>query len=123
MKLRVHKHKRQQHMFFTLVYRYWQRRIDEALKLTPEEEAARAARWSEWTDKVFKDLGLPVMVDSVQEVHDYVMHKVSNDEVVATFKDRADALALIQKHARQKKAKLYAKLAGEPVLFAEDEVA
>ena len=123
MKLRVHKHKRQQHMFFVLANRYWQRRIDEALRLTPEEEAEARARQAAWADEVFKSMGMFTVVDSVQAVEDYVLHKVSNDEVVATFGERSGALALIQKHARQKKAKLYAKQGGVPVLFTEEEVA
>ncbi len=122
MKLRVHKHKRQQHMFFAQANRYWQSRIDEILKLTPEMLAARARQMA-WAGELFKSIGMFTVVDSVQAVEDYVLHKVSNDDVVATFKDRADALALIQKHARQKKAKLYAKLGGEPVLFVEAEMA
>ena len=43
-------------------------------------------------------------------------------EVVLETESRAEALALIQKHARQKKAKLVAHCGGLPVLFSEEEM-
>ena len=44
MKLRVHKHKRQQHMFFVLANRYWQRRIDEALEAIARQTEGAVVR-------------------------------------------------------------------------------
>jgi len=53
----------------------------------------------------------------------FVCHKVKDDEIVGEFNTRDEALALVSKHARQKKAKLYVMHAGQPVLFTEEEMA
>lgn len=56
---------------------------------------------------------------------EYVVKKVNGGEVVATFDSREDALALVLKHHRQKKAKLHVmdSSTGELVLFTEEEMA
>lgn len=56
---------------------------------------------------------------------EFVCQKVKDGSVVDTFDTREDALALVLKHARQKKAKLQVmdSLTGELVLFAEEEMA
>jgi hypothetical protein len=52
----------------------------------------------------------------------YVVSRVKDGEVVLETESRSEALALIEKHARQKKAKLVAHVNGEPVLFNEEEM-
>jgi hypothetical protein len=95
---------------------YWQSKIDELMKPTPEdierEKVERAAFWAEMESML--NLSNPTVVaavNSVAEVEaakvEYVVAKVSNDEVVAAFDLREDAVALINKHHKQKKAKLY----------------
>lgn len=49
--------------------------------------------------------------------------KVKDDTIVGEFATREEALALVQKHARQKKAKLHVMHNGQPVLFTEEEMA
>ncbi len=53
----------------------------------------------------------------------FVCHKVKDDEVVGEFNTREEALAMVIKHSKQKKAKLYVMHDGAPVLFAEEEMA
>lgn len=53
----------------------------------------------------------------------YVVQRVKDNEIVSEFDTREEALALVLKHARQKKAKLFATQNGEPVLFSEAEFA
>lgn len=56
---------------------------------------------------------------------EYVCTKVKDGTVVDTFDTREDALALVLKHAKQRKAKLQVmnSLTGEFVLFTEEEMA
>lgn len=53
----------------------------------------------------------------------YVVQRVKDNEIVAEFDTREEALALINKHFKQKKAKLFATQNGEPVMFSEAEFA
>lgn len=52
----------------------------------------------------------------------YVVQRVKDNEIVGEFDTREEALALMLKHARQKKAKLHVFQNGDPVLFSDDEV-
>lgn len=61
--------------------------------------------------------GGPVVAHDV-----YVVSRVKDGEVVLETEDRSEALALINKHAKQKKAKLHAHVNGVAVLFSEEEV-
>lgn len=70
-------------------------------------------RQREQWDKLWEDIGKKQAVrqlvepDPVEEASaEYVVARVSTGEVVGTFGCREDAVALIDKHARQKKAKL-----------------
>lgn len=64
----------------------------------------------------------PAVEEAKQE---FVCQRVKDGEVVATFDLREDALALVLKHAKQRKAKLEVldSSTGELVLFSEEEVA
>jgi hypothetical protein len=53
----------------------------------------------------------------------YVVSRVKDGEVVLETESYAEALALVEKHARQKKAKLVVHLNGEEVVFVEGETA
>jgi len=63
--------------------------------------------------------------DVEEAKREFVCQKVKDGSVVDTFDTREDALALVQKHAKQRKAKLQVmdSLTGELVLFAEEEMA
>ena len=56
---------------------------------------------------------------------EFVCQKVKDGSVVDTFDTREDALALVLKHAKQRKAKLQVmnSLTQELVVFAEEEMA
>jgi hypothetical protein len=67
-------------------------------------------------------LRLPEVEEAKRE---FVCQKVKDGSVVDTFDTREDALALVLKHAKQRKAKLQVmdSLTGELVVFAEEELA
>jgi len=71
----------------------------------------------------------PGEYETLQAIEDgtleYVAEKVSNGEVVDTFDNREDALALLKKHVRQKKAKLQIRNSANGLLelFREEEMA
>lgn len=52
----------------------------------------------------------------------YYCKKVKDDDMVGAFNTRREALTLLQKHARQRKAKLYVMHKGEQVIFTEEEL-
>lgn len=56
---------------------------------------------------------------------EYIVEKINGGTVVDTFDTREAALALVLKHARQKKAKVQVRNSGtgELVLFSEEEMA
>ena len=51
----------------------------------------------------------------------YVVRRVKDNEVVLATESRTEVLMLVEKHARQKRAKLHVFQDGEQVLFSEDE--
>jgi len=117
MNLRRHKHfiqgKVWANVCITLENAFWQGVIDRALALTPEEQAASDARQAAQFDALWTDMMSRQAVRQLVEADDveaakveYVVAKVSTGEVVGTFDYKEDALALIDKHVRQKKAKL-----------------
>jgi hypothetical protein len=53
----------------------------------------------------------------------YVVQRVKDNEIVGEFDSREEAMALVLKHVKQKKAKLHVFQNGEPVLFTEEETA
>jgi hypothetical protein len=61
----------------------------------------------------------------IETVPEYQCVKVNGGEVVDTFQTRGEALALVQKHARQRKARLQVvnTVTGELEVFAEEETA
>lgn len=104
---------------------YWQGVIDRALALSPEEQAAVDARNRALVDQLFKDIGMvadPVAVEAARV--EFVCERVKDGVVVDTFDTREDALALLQKHARSKKAKLQVRNSGtgELELFSTEEM-
>lgn len=55
---------------------------------------------------------------------EYICLRLKDHVVVDTFDTREEALALVNKHAKQKKAKLYVTTSlGETVVFSEEEFA
>jgi hypothetical protein len=56
---------------------------------------------------------------------EFVCVKVNGGDVVDTFDTKEDALALVKKHAKQRKAKLMVldSSTGQPVVFSEEEMA
>ena len=121
MNMRQHKRFVQSKVAGGLMCAFWQRRIDLALTETPEEKAARDAKQAAWFDNLWADITAKqavrqlvepevVVIDDLAAVEaaavEYVVAKVSTGEVVGTFDLKEDALALIDKHVRGKKAKL-----------------
>ena len=53
----------------------------------------------------------------------FVVSRAKDGDVVLEADTREEALALVLKHAKQRKAKLVVHQGGEPVLFGEEEVA
>jgi hypothetical protein len=86
---------------------YWQRKIDEMLAPTPEDIARNKAEREAFWEKL--KASLPQFKEEEVEAAkvEYVVAKVSNDEVVGSFDLHEDAVALINKHHKQKKARLY----------------
>jgi hypothetical protein len=78
--------------------------------MSPEAVAKRESDFNAFWDDLMSRQAQSQLVEPDPEVEatkvEYVVAKVSTGEVVATFDLREDALALIKKHARQKKAKL-----------------
>ena len=72
---------------------------------------------------VFNAPTLDIAVDA--PVQEFVCQKVKDGSWVATFLRREDALALLNKHAKQRKAKLQVlnSLTGELEVFSEEELA
>lgn len=134
MNLRTHKRMRYAQMSFILVNAYWQRVIDGAMKLTPQEEAEAKARDAARWDDLWKDLeknmakrtlvepfipepGVVLHAEDVDAaVKDeflgiapeprYTVCKKSTGEIVATDLDLGAAEAMIQKAKAGKKAAL-----------------
>ncbi len=61
----------------------------------------------------------------MEQAPKFVVRRVKDNEIVAEYDTREEALALLNKHVKQKKAKLHVQnsLTGEPVLFSEEEFA
>lgn len=100
-----------------------------AMDMSPEAVAKRAADFNAfWDDLVAKQaqrqLVEPEPEPEVEAAKiEYVVAKVSTGEVVGTFDLREDALALIKKHVRQKKAKLTLVAMDGVEPFTEEELA
>jgi len=81
-----------------------------AVDMSPEAVAKRAADFNAFWDNLVAKQAQRQLVEPDPEVEaakiEYVVAKVSTGEVIGTFDLREDALALIKKHVRQKKAKL-----------------
>lgn len=127
MKMRHHRIHVQNKLLYGVFARYWQGRLDEMMTPSPEEQAASDAQHSAAIDKLFKDIDPGVFADTppVPEVLRYQCVKVNGGEVVGTYYTREEALALVLKHARQKKAKLLVLdvVTGELEVFSEEEMA
>lgn len=96
--------------------------------MSPEAVAKREADFNAfWDDLVAKQsvrqLVEPADVEVETAKIEYVVAKVSTGEVVDTFDLREDALALIKKHVRQKKAKLTLVPMDGVEPFTEEELA
>jgi hypothetical protein len=119
---------------------YWQRVIDKLMLPTPEE----LARFRQTTEDLLAAMSLPTLSQEVANgpvvVHPfipaqgevlfaeeprkvYVVKRVKDGEVVLETEDINEATALLEKHHRQKKAKLHVFCGGEPVLFVDGEAA
>jgi uncharacterized protein YnzC (UPF0291/DUF896 family) len=68
---------------------------------------------------------VPEMLEKIDKrANTFYLLKVSNKEHVARVGSRQEALDMIKKHVRQKKAKLYAvDINGDEVIFSEEEMA
>lgn len=80
-----------------------------------------------WPPAFIPEEGVVLAVEDVQveaAKQEFVVQKVSNGEVVNTFDTREDALNLVLKHIRQKKAKLHVmdSSTGNLVLFTAEEL-
>lgn len=67
-----------------------------------------------------------IQAQEIEEAkQEFVCQKVKDGTVVDTFDTREEALELVKKHAKQKKAKLQVldTLTGELVLFSEEDLA
>jgi len=113
MNMRRHKHFVQAKVWIGICDAYWQRRIDLALTETPEEAAARQAQQAVWFDELWADITKKQAVRQLVEPDpveaakvEYVVAKKSTGEVVATFDVEEDALAMIEKAKKAKKASL-----------------
>ena len=71
---------------------------------------------------VVDDLQAAFKQGIAEQAAKYVVQRVKDNEIVGEFDSREEALALVLKHARQKKAKLHVFQNGDPVLFSDDEV-
>jgi hypothetical protein len=139
MNMRRHKHFVQNKVWAAVFENYWQGVIDRALTPTPEEQAASDARHKEWADKLFKDIGM--VADSVPAVDPmvteflqprpglfvpkaYSTERVKDGIATGDFDTREEALAMLNKHHKQKKAKLQVRnnRTGELEVFTTDEM-
>jgi hypothetical protein len=81
-----------------------------------------------WSAPAFTDAEIlswvaEIAAPVVEAQLEYVCVRVRDEVVVDTFDTREAALALLTKHARQKKARLRVMTSlGEPVLFTEEEM-
>lgn len=69
-----------------------------------EIEATHAQRQAE-VSQLFKDIGLGVFADAPVKAQ-FICERVKDGNAVGTFDTREEALALLRKHDKQKKAKL-----------------
>lgn len=129
MNLRQHKHFVQAKMAIHIANRYWQGVIDTALdQPLPGDRSIEFGIDKIWQDlfdrQAVRQLVEPdvTVVDSIAAIEEaaieYVVAKVSTGEVVGTFDLKEDAIALIDKHHRNKKAKLCL-VGGEPMVSKE----
>jgi len=150
MKIRTLKHRILARMAFDREIRRYYAAFDQGIKktverlreMTQESEEARIRRGQEfdifWNELIkrqaVRQLVEPsgdefTVVDSVEDVVqasiEFSCHKVKDGILVDAFDTREEALELVKKHIRQKKAKLYVvdSSTGEMVLFSEDEMA
>jgi hypothetical protein len=92
----------------------WQRIIDKALTLTPEEQAEADARRAASFDALWADIQQKQAVrqlveepaEPLQAPRVYTVAKRSTGEVVGTYEDLGDAEEAVLKAHRQKKAAL-----------------
>lgn len=114
-------------------------KLDRAPDMSPEAVAQREADFNIfWDDLVARQAkrslveGDPdevVVIDNLSAVQEaaveFVCARVKDGVVVDTFDTREAALALVKKHAKQKKAKLHVmdSSTGELILFSEEEMA
>lgn len=89
--------------------------------LTPA--TSRVVRGAPEGTVVVDDLQAAFRQGMAEQAAKYVVQRVKDNEIVGEFDTREEALGLVLKHARQKKAKLHVFQNGEPVLFAEEEMA
>lgn len=111
---------------------YWVGHNDPALKRFAEELSPldwdRLSPGQEELLPLGKLLLKRVAEEELQAVEEtkqeFVCVKVNGGEVVNTFDSRMDALALVLKHAKQRKAKLQVldSSTGELVIFTEEEM-
>ncbi len=121
MNLRQRKRQLMARLHYIVVDAYWQRYIDnlmeKAMAFTPEELAEQAARneafWKDLSSKMSQRFLVepdPDQSYSEAEVEaakvEYVVAKKSTGEVVGTFDLEEDALAMIEKARKAKKATL-----------------
>jgi hypothetical protein len=87
----------------------------------PEDEAMPTLTMSMFASK--EDLEAAQNLQAVNV--EFVCVKVNGGDVVDTFDTKEDALALVKKHAKQRKAKLMVldSSTGQPVVFSEEEMA
>lgn len=122
---------------FRLQYLVWLHRMNKryqeiadklnTMDMSPEAVAKRAADFNAFWDDLVAKQAQRQLVEPDPEVEaakiEYVVAKVSTGEVIGTFDLREDALALIKKHARQKKAKLTLVPMDGVEPFTEEEMA
>ena len=110
MNLRQHKRRLVARLHWVIVEAYWQRKIDECLKHTPEELAEQVARNEAFWADLSAKMSQRFLVESDPEVEafkvEYVVAKKSTGEVVGTFDHKDDAEAMIEKARKAKKATL-----------------
>ena len=71
---------------------------------------------------VIDDLQAAFRQGIAEQAAKFLVTRIKDNVMVAEFDTREEALELVLKHARQKKAKLHVFHDGELVLFAENEI-
>lgn len=145
MKIRKLKHRTLYRLLFMVqtrqFYQRWEDRLAESVSRLaavtgqPQDGFDFEAFWDDLVARQAKrslvegDPDEVVVTDNLNAVHEaaveFVCARVKDGVVVDTFDTREAALALVKKHAKQKKAKLHVmdSSTGELILFSEEEMA